>query len=100
LIHTARRNIDITYIVMNNQIYGLTTGQASPTSLVGAKTKSTPFGDIEEPVNPIALAISSGATFVARGFSGDPAHLAELIKQGIVHKGFALIDVFQSLRNV
>jgi len=94
LIHTARRNIDITYIVMDNQIYGLTTGQASPTSLVGAKTKSTPYGDIEEPVNPIALAISSGATFVARGFSGDPAYLAELIKQGIVHKGFALIDVF------
>jgi len=94
LVHTARRNIDLTYIVMDNQIYGLTTGQASPTSLEGAKTKSTPFGDIEEPVNPIALAISSGATFVARGFSGDPTHLAELIKQGILHKGFALIDVF------
>ncbi len=94
LIHTARRNIDLTYVVMDNQIYGLTTGQASPTSLEGAKTKSTPFGDIEEPVNPIALAISAGATYVARGFSGDPAHLAELIKQGIVHKGFALIDVF------
>ncbi|MGC8547641.1 MAG: thiamine pyrophosphate-dependent enzyme [Candidatus Micrarchaeia archaeon] len=94
LIHTARRNIDLTYVVMDNQIYGLTTGQASPTSLEGAKTKSTPFGDIEEPVNPIALAISAGATYVARGFSGDPAHLAELIKQGIVHKGFAIIDVF------
>ncbi|MGC9037712.1 MAG: thiamine pyrophosphate-dependent enzyme [Candidatus Micrarchaeia archaeon] len=94
LIHAARRNIDIAYIVMNNQIYGLTTGQASPTSLVGAKTKSTPFGDIEDPVNPLALALASGATFVARGFSGDPAHLSELIKEGIVHKGFALIDVF------
>ncbi len=94
LIHAARRNIDIAYVVMNNQIYGLTTGQASPTSLVGAKTKSTPFGDIEEPVNPLALALASGATFVARGFSGDPAHLGELIKEGILHKGFALIDVF------
>ncbi|MEM0147050.1 MAG: thiamine pyrophosphate-dependent enzyme [Candidatus Micrarchaeaceae archaeon] len=94
LIHAARRNIDITYVVMNNEIYGLTTGQASPTSLIGAKTKSTPFGDIEEPVNPIALALSAGATYVARGFSGEPTHLAELIKQGILHKGFALIDVF------
>ncbi|MGC8676008.1 MAG: thiamine pyrophosphate-dependent enzyme [Candidatus Micrarchaeia archaeon] len=94
LIHAARRNIDIAYVVMNNQIYGLTTGQASPTSLEGFKTKSTPFGDIEEPVNPLALAISAGATYVARGFSGDPTHLAELIKQGVLHKGFALIDVF------
>ena len=91
-VHTARRNIDITYIVMNNQIYGLTTGQASPTTLLGAKTKSTPFGEIEEPVNPIAIAISAGATYVARGFSGEPMHLAELIKNGITHKGFAVID--------
>ncbi|MGC8495818.1 MAG: thiamine pyrophosphate-dependent enzyme [Candidatus Micrarchaeia archaeon] len=91
-IHSARRNIDITYIVMDNQIYGLTTGQASPTTLMGTKTKSTPFGDIEEPVNPIALAISAGATYVARGFSGDPMQLAELIKNGILHKGFAIID--------
>jgi len=93
-IHVMRRNIDITLIVMNNQIYGLTTGQASPTSLKGHKTKSTPFGVIDEPINPIALAIAGGATFVARGFSGDPIHLAKLIKEGIVHKGFALIDVF------
>jgi 2-oxoglutarate ferredoxin oxidoreductase subunit beta len=93
-IHTARRNLDITYVVMNNEIYGLTTGQASPTSLRGAKTKSTPFGDIENPINPISLAIAAGATYVARGFSGDPMHMAELIKNGILHKGFALIDVF------
>ncbi|MDE1860616.1 MAG: 2-oxoacid ferredoxin oxidoreductase [Candidatus Micrarchaeota archaeon] len=94
LIHTARRNIDMTYIVMNNEIYGLTTGQASPTSFIGAKTKSTPFGDIENPLNPIALALSAGATYVARAFSGDPMHMAEMIKNGIQHKGFAIIDVF------
>lgn len=96
LIHTARRNIDMTYIVINNEIYGLTTGQASPTSLIGAKTKSTPFGVVERPLNPVALAISAGATYVARGFAGNPPHLAELIKGGITHKGFALIDVLSS----
>lgn len=94
LIHTARRNIDLTYIVMDNETYGLTTGQTSPTALMGHKTKSTPFGAIEMPVNPLALALSSGATYVARGFSGDIAHLSELIKNGIQHKGFSLIDVF------
>ncbi|MHB1830351.1 MAG: thiamine pyrophosphate-dependent enzyme [Candidatus Micrarchaeaceae archaeon] len=94
LIHSARRNIDITYIVMNNEIYGLTTGQASPTSLIGSKTKSTPFGSIENPENPVGIAIAAGATYVARAFSGDPMHMAELIKNGITHKGFSIIDVF------
>ena len=92
--HTARRNIDLTYIVMNNQIYGLTTGQVSPTSSLGMKTKSTPFGSVEMPVNPITVAIMNGATFVARGYSSDVRHLTELIKKGIQHKGFSLIDVF------
>ena len=92
--HTARRNVDLTYIVMNNQIYGLTTGQISPTSSLGMKTKSTPFGSVEMPMNPITSAIMSGATFVARGFSGDVRHLTELMKQAIQHKGFALVDVF------
>ncbi|MCL5440768.1 MAG: thiamine pyrophosphate-dependent enzyme [Candidatus Marsarchaeota archaeon] len=92
-IHAARRNIDLTYIVMDNEIYGLTTGQASPTSLIGMKTKSTPFGVTENPINPLSLAISAGATYVARGFSGDPNHLSMLIKNGITHKGFALIDI-------
>jgi 2-oxoglutarate ferredoxin oxidoreductase subunit beta len=96
LVHTSRRNIDLTYIVINNEIYGLTTGQASPTSLIGAKTKSTPFGSVEYPLNPLALAISAGATYVARGFAGNPQQLAELIKGGITHKGFALIDVLSS----
>lgn len=92
--HTARRNIDLTYIVMNNQIYGLTTGQLSPTSREGMRTKSSPFGSVEIPVNPVLMSIMAGATFVARGFSGDGKHLVELIKQAINHKGFAHIDVF------
>lgn len=92
--HTARRNVDLTYIVMNNQVYGLTTGQVSPTSREGMKTKSTPFGNVEVPINPITTAIMNGATYVARGYSGDVRHLTELIKGGIKHKGFALIDVF------
>ena len=92
--HTARRNVDLTYIVMNNQIYGLTTGQVSPTSSLGMKTKSTPYGSVETPLNPITSAIMNGATFVARAYSGDVRHLSELMKKGIQHKGFSLIDVF------
>jgi len=93
-MHTMRRNVDLLYIVMDNQIYGLTTGQTSPTSRVGMKTKSMPFGNIEAPINPITLALAAGATFVARGFSGEQKHLTELIKNGIEHKGFSFIDVF------
>jgi len=93
-MHSMRRNIDLLYIVMDNQIYGLTTGQTSPTSRLGMKTKSMPFGNIESPVNPISLALAAGATFVARGFSADQKHLTELIKQGIQHKGFSFLDVF------
>jgi 2-oxoglutarate ferredoxin oxidoreductase subunit beta len=93
-IHAMRRNLDLTYVVMDNQIYGLTTGQASPTTMKDARTKSTPNGNVEFPINPIALALVSGATFVARAFSGEPNHMADLIAAGIQHKGFALIDVF------
>jgi 2-oxoglutarate ferredoxin oxidoreductase subunit beta len=93
LTHTARRNIDLTYLVMNNQIYGLTTGQVSPTSNQGMKTKSTPFGNVELPINPITNAIINGATFVARGYSGDVKHLTELMKLAIQHRGFSLIDI-------
>ena len=93
-IHAMRRNIDMTYIVMNNQIYGLTTGQASPTTMKDMRTKSTPRGNAEMPINPIALAMVSGATYVARGFSGEPEHMADLIAGGIAHRGFSLIDVF------
>ncbi len=93
-IHAARRNHDITYLVHNNQVYGLTKGQASPTSDLGFVTKTTPYG-ATNPVNPIALAIVSGASFVARGFAGDVEHLSNLIKEGITHRGFALVDILQ-----
>ena len=93
-VHSMRRNIDLTYLVMDNQIYGLTTGQTSPTSRIGMKTKSMPFGNLENPANPISLALAAGATFVARGFSADQKHLTELIKKAITHKGFSFIDVF------
>lgn len=93
-IHSIRRNVDMTYIVMDNQIYGLTTGQTSPTTELSVKTKSTPNGNLEQPLNPIALALAGGCSFVARGFSGEPMQLAELYKKAIAHKGFALIDVF------
>jgi len=93
-LHAARRNHDITYLVHNNQVYGLTKGQASPTSDVGFITKTTPYG-AASPVNPIALAIVSGASFVGRGFAGDIDYLSNLIKKGITHQGFALIDILQ-----
>ena len=92
-VHAMRRNLDITYIVMDNQIYGLTTGQASPTSMMKMKTKSTPEGVIENPINPIALALASGATFVSRGFSGDAKGLAEIVEAAVKHRGFSLVDV-------
>jgi 2-oxoglutarate ferredoxin oxidoreductase subunit beta len=92
--HTMRRNIDLTYLVMDNQIYGLTTGQTSPTSRIGMKTKSMPYGNVDAPINPISLALAAGATFVARGFSAEQKHLTELIKKAIEHKGFSLIDIF------
>jgi 2-oxoglutarate/2-oxoacid ferredoxin oxidoreductase subunit beta len=93
-VHAMRRNVDLTYVTMDNQIYGLTTGQASPTSTMGQKTKSTPGGVIENPIDPVALALASGATYVARGFSGDVKHLADLVANGISHHGFAFVDVF------
>ena len=93
-VHTMRRNVDLTYIVMDNQIYGLTTGQCSPTSVKGMKTKSTPHGSVENPINPIPMAIVGGATYVARAFSGKQKHMVEMLKGAIQHKGFALVDVF------
>jgi 2-oxoglutarate/2-oxoacid ferredoxin oxidoreductase subunit beta len=94
-IHACKNNYDITYLVHDNQMYSLTTGQASPTSEKGMKTKTTPSGIIEDPINPISLALSANATFVARGFSGKANHLTELIKKAIQHKGFSLIDIMQ-----
>lgn len=94
-IHAIRRNVDITYIVHNNQIYGLTKGQASPTTEKAMLTKSTPFGSIEIPIDPVLLAIDAGCTYVARGFAGNVKQLTALIQGGLKHKGFALIDVLQ-----
>jgi 2-oxoglutarate ferredoxin oxidoreductase subunit beta len=94
-LHAAKRNPDITVLIHNNQVYGLTTGQASPTAEAGFKTKSTPEGVVDEPVNPLTLAICAGATFVARGFTGDAPGLTALIKAGVQHKGFAVIDILQ-----
>ncbi len=94
-LHACRRNIGITYFVHNNQVYGLTTGQTSPTSLKGFVTKSTPSGVIEVPVNPVALAIASGATFVARTFVGSFDHIKTVMTQALAHKGFAVVDIFQ-----
>lgn len=93
--HAARRNVDITYVVHDNLVYGLTTGQTSPTSKKGMVTKSTPRGAFEIAINPMTQALTARATFVGRGFAGDPKHLTELFKKAITHKGFALVDVLQ-----
>ncbi len=95
LIFSAKRNIDMTFIVHNNRIYGLTTGQFTPTSPSGFKGRSTPKGSPEDPLNPVELMISSGATFVARGYTKNMKQLQSLIKAGINHKGFSFIDVLQ-----
>jgi 2-oxoglutarate ferredoxin oxidoreductase subunit beta len=92
-IHTMRKNVNLLYIVMNNETYGLTIGQASPTTVVGEQTKSTPFGNLETPLNPVAMAIVAGATYVARAFSSERTQLIELMHNGMQHKGFAFIDV-------
>lgn len=95
LIHCARRNVNITYIVHNNQVFGLTKGQTSPTSDPGFKTGTSPWGAREQPINPIALAISARASFVARGFAADLPGTAALIKRALDHKGFAIVDILQ-----
>jgi 2-oxoglutarate/2-oxoacid ferredoxin oxidoreductase subunit beta len=95
LIFSAKRNIDMTFIVHNNRVYGLTTGQFTPTSPAGFKGRSTPKGSPEDPLNPIELILSAGATFVARGYTRNMKHLQSLIKSAINHKGFSFIDVLQ-----
>ena len=94
-IHAIRRNPDLTCIVHNNMVYGLTKGQASPTSAEGFRTPVQPAGVILEPFNPIAVAVALNASFVARSFAGDREHLSAMLKEAILHKGFALVDVFQ-----
>lgn len=95
LAHAARGNHDLTVIIHDNRVYGLTTGQVAPTARRGYKSKSTPQGIIEVGMNPLTLAISQGGTFVARGFAGDIPHLTQIMLDGLEHKGFSLIDVLQ-----
>ena len=94
-IHLLRRNFDINVLLFNNRIYGLTKGQYSPTSEQGKSTKSTPFGSLETPFNPISLALASGATFVARSLDTDTAHLQSTIKAAFEHKGTSFIEIYQ-----
>lgn len=94
-LHAIRRNVDIAHFVHDNQVYGLTKGQASPTSQVGLVTGAQPTGNIEEPINPILTAIAAGAGFVARGFTGRKEHLVSMMQQAIEYPGYALVDILQ-----
>lgn len=94
-IHAAKRNPNITVILHDNQVYGLTTGQASPTAKPGFVTKSTPEGAVDNPLNPLLMSIAAGATFVARGFAGDTPGLTQIMSDAIAHKGFSVLDVLQ-----
>ncbi len=93
-IHAIRRNVDMTYIVMDNQVYGLTKGQTSPRSAKGFTTKSTPTGAKEKQIQPMQLALSAGVGFLAQGFSGDIKGIVSIIEQGLRHKGFSFINIF------
>ncbi len=92
-VHALRRNPDITYIVMDNQTYGLTKGQSSPTSSTGYVTGTSPGGHPEAPINGLALALAAGGTFLARGFSAQPKALVELLKAAVQHRGFSVVEV-------
>jgi len=94
-LHACRGNHDITVIIHDNRVYGLTTGQAAPTAQKGYRSKSTPSGIIEVPLNPLALALTQGASFIAQTFAGNVTHLTEIIKLAVQHKGFSLVNVLQ-----
>jgi 2-oxoglutarate ferredoxin oxidoreductase subunit beta len=96
LIHALRRNVNVKILLFNNQIYGLTKGQYSPTSPIGTKTKSTPMGSLDWPFNPLSIAIGAEATFVARAIDTDRAHLTEVLRQAAAHKGSAFVEIFQN----
>lgn len=96
LMHLFRRNINITVLMFNNQIYGLTKGQYSPTSARGHIAKSTPFGSLEEPINPLAFAVSGNASFVARTIDNDAQHMSYVLKEAIEHKGTSFIEILQN----
>jgi len=93
-MHAVRRNVDITYIVMDNQVYGLTKGQTSPTSPHGFLSTTTPSGSADNPVHPLRVALANGCTWIGQGFSGDPKQLTSLLLQAIQHRGFSLLNVF------
>jgi 2-oxoglutarate ferredoxin oxidoreductase subunit beta len=93
-IHAVRRNVDMSYVVMDNRIYGLTKGQASPTSREDFETSTSPDGTNMAPVNPLALALASGASFIAQSFSSDSQRHTEIVKQAIEHDGFGLVNVY------
>ena len=95
-IHACRKNIDLKVLLFNNRIYGLTKGQYSPTSEKGKVTKTTPFGSVDYPFNPVSLALGSDATFVARSIDRNPKHMQEMIRRVGQHKGFALLEIFQN----
>lgn len=94
-LHALRRNLDLVCLIFNNQRYSLTTGQASPTTEKGDVTKTSPFGLVEEPLNPIALAVAGGGSFIARSFAGDAQHLKEVIIKAHQHRGLAIVDILQ-----
>ncbi len=95
LIFGAKRNVDVSVIIHNNRVYGLTTGQYTPTSPLGFRGKSTPAGTLEPPLNPMELMLTSGATYVARGYTRKMAWLKEIIKEAILHPGFSFVDILQ-----
>ena len=96
LIHLLRRNFDVNILMFNNQIYGLTKGQYSPTSELGKRTKSTPLGSVDHPFNPLSLTMGADATFVARSLDRDPMHLREILKKANEHKGASMIEIYQN----
>ncbi|MEX0991830.1 MAG: 2-oxoacid:ferredoxin oxidoreductase subunit beta [Actinomycetota bacterium] len=96
LIHTLRRNVNIKILLFNNQIYGLTKGQYSPTSAEGKVTKSTPFGSLDHPFDPVALALGAEASFVARSLDNDRQHLTEVLRQAVAHRGSAFVEIYQN----
>src|SRR2546426_11849031 len=98
LVHAIRRNVDMKIVLFNNEIYGLTKGQYSPTSRTGTRTKSSPLGSIDNPLRPLSLAIGAEATFVARTVDVDVAHLTETLRRAAGHKGSALIEVYQNCK--
>ncbi len=96
LIHALRRNVDLKILLFNNRIYGLTKGQYSPTSELGKRTKSSPMGTVEQPINPVCLAIAAEATFVARTLDSDPTHLQEVLTRAAAHRGSVFVEIFQN----